>query len=234
MFDLEEQIKVWRQQMLAAGIKSPVPLDELEIHLRERIGCLKPDLCEEDAFHTAARELGNAKVLKREFSKGKVLRFLRKCRNNPVTLNILAGWFVLNGLNAMLQLAWLWQNHIFPRTTEYNSVRYYVSFVLAIFSLQFVIGIGLFRQGNFWRYCALAFCSISVVFACWGLAGGSPLTFGTWKSTVLCIMAFGLGVYVPANFLLLMDLLNLGMLLWGIYVLAKPSPRDLFRPTTTD
>ena len=25
----------WRRQMIAAGIKTPVPLEELEIHLRE-------------------------------------------------------------------------------------------------------------------------------------------------------------------------------------------------------
>ena len=37
MFDLEQSIAEWRRQMLAAGIKTPVPLEELEIHLREDI-----------------------------------------------------------------------------------------------------------------------------------------------------------------------------------------------------
>ena len=37
MFDLEKSIADWRTQMLAAGIKSPVPLEELESHLREEI-----------------------------------------------------------------------------------------------------------------------------------------------------------------------------------------------------
>jgi hypothetical protein len=37
MFDLEQSIAEWRRQMLAVGIKSPVPLEELEIHLREEI-----------------------------------------------------------------------------------------------------------------------------------------------------------------------------------------------------
>ena len=36
MFNLEEKISEWRKQMLAAGIRSPVPLEELEIHLREK------------------------------------------------------------------------------------------------------------------------------------------------------------------------------------------------------
>jgi len=38
MFDLEQSISDWRRQMLAAGIWTPVPLDELETHLRTDIG----------------------------------------------------------------------------------------------------------------------------------------------------------------------------------------------------
>ena len=37
MFNLEQSIADWRRQMLAAGIKMPVPLEELESHLREDI-----------------------------------------------------------------------------------------------------------------------------------------------------------------------------------------------------
>ena len=37
MFNLEQSIADWRQQMLAAGIRTPVPLEELEIHLRDEI-----------------------------------------------------------------------------------------------------------------------------------------------------------------------------------------------------
>ena len=37
MFDLEKSVAIWRGQMLAAGIKTPVPLEELETHLREEI-----------------------------------------------------------------------------------------------------------------------------------------------------------------------------------------------------
>ena len=32
MFDLEQAIADWRRQMLAAGIKTPVPLEELKSH----------------------------------------------------------------------------------------------------------------------------------------------------------------------------------------------------------
>lgn len=45
MFDLEQSIAEWRRQMLAAGIKTPVPLEDLEIHLREWI-CKHAGPCE--------------------------------------------------------------------------------------------------------------------------------------------------------------------------------------------
>ena len=37
MFSLEQSISEWRKQMLAAGIQTPVPLEELEVHLRDEI-----------------------------------------------------------------------------------------------------------------------------------------------------------------------------------------------------
>ena len=35
MFNLDEAIAEWRRKMDAGGVKAPVPLDELESHLRE-------------------------------------------------------------------------------------------------------------------------------------------------------------------------------------------------------
>src|ERR1035438_9988179 len=68
MFDLEQSITEWRQQMLAAGIKTPVPLEELEIHLREEIGRrMKTGVDESRAFKIAAQQIGPPDALKREF-----------------------------------------------------------------------------------------------------------------------------------------------------------------------
>ena len=70
MFDLEKLIADWRMQMLAAGIKSPVPLDELEGHLREEISQqIKAGLNAEAAFKCAAQNIGNADALRNEFKK---------------------------------------------------------------------------------------------------------------------------------------------------------------------
>src|SRR5580658_3906971 len=70
MFNLEQSIAEWRKQMLAAGIKSPVPLEELESHLREEIELrMKTGLDSRNAFEVAIQQMGNAGGLKNEFKK---------------------------------------------------------------------------------------------------------------------------------------------------------------------
>ena len=70
MFDLEQSIADWRQQMLAAGIQTPVPLEELEIHLREEIHRrINSGLNEADAFSSAADNIGQAQLVQNEFAK---------------------------------------------------------------------------------------------------------------------------------------------------------------------
>lgn len=68
MFDLEQSIVKWRQQMLAAGVKAPVPLEELEIHLYEEIE-RQVDLgqSEADAFNFAVQKIGPANTVRSEF-----------------------------------------------------------------------------------------------------------------------------------------------------------------------
>ena len=70
MFNLELAIAEWRRQMLAAGLKTPTPLDELESHLREDIRALvlagQP---EAEAFALAVGRLGSAVPLRTEFNK---------------------------------------------------------------------------------------------------------------------------------------------------------------------
>jgi hypothetical protein len=70
MFNPEQAIADWREQMLAAGIKTPVPLEELESHLRDEIERqVKSGLCAQQAFGIAARKIGPVPELKREFKK---------------------------------------------------------------------------------------------------------------------------------------------------------------------
>jgi len=70
MPDLEQSIADWREQMLAAGIQSPVPLEELETHLREEIAALlESGSCEADAFHSAVQKFGPPPAVRNEFKK---------------------------------------------------------------------------------------------------------------------------------------------------------------------
>jgi hypothetical protein len=70
MFDLKQSMTDWRRQMLAAGIKAPDPLEELESHLHEEIGRLvKSGLDEQRAFNTAVQKIGPAPAIRNEFEK---------------------------------------------------------------------------------------------------------------------------------------------------------------------
>lgn len=70
MFSLETAIAEWRKQMLAAGIKTPVPLDELENHLREDIEQqMHAGADEARAFEIAVQHIGQPAPLKKEFMK---------------------------------------------------------------------------------------------------------------------------------------------------------------------
>jgi len=68
--NLEANITAWRQQMQVAGIQSPVPLEELEGHLREEIEAqVKLGMSEAEAFEVAVRNIGPARGLKAEFNQ---------------------------------------------------------------------------------------------------------------------------------------------------------------------
>ncbi len=70
MFDLEQAIINWRTHMLVAGIKTPVPLDELESHLRDDIERqMKLGANPQQAFENSVQQVGHADELKGEFKK---------------------------------------------------------------------------------------------------------------------------------------------------------------------
>jgi hypothetical protein len=100
MFDLEQAIADWRKQMLSAGIKTPVPLEELEIHLREEVGQqIKSGSNEPTAFALAVGKIGQAFALKQEFKKAGMA--------GPAQLRKRAG-FVFAGILALYSLALTW------------------------------------------------------------------------------------------------------------------------------
>jgi hypothetical protein len=70
MFDIEQSITEWRKQMLTAGIKTPVPLEELESHLRDDVEQqIQSGLNAQPALENSVQRIGNANKLKSEFKK---------------------------------------------------------------------------------------------------------------------------------------------------------------------
>lgn len=79
MSDLETRIATWRQQMLAAGMKAPVPLDELENHLRDAVEHhLNAGADAAVAFEAAVHRLGAPAQLEQEFQQINAQTFMKK------------------------------------------------------------------------------------------------------------------------------------------------------------
>ena len=99
MFDLEQSIAEWRNEMLAAGIKTPVPLAELESHLREeaqrqeQLGKGMPQ-----AFELAVQRIGHAEALRREFKKAGNEIETRFVKSIGMACGVVAFFFLLWGV----------------------------------------------------------------------------------------------------------------------------------------
>jgi hypothetical protein len=152
MFDLEQAIADWRQQMLAVGIKTPVPLEELETHLREDVaGQKKTGVSEPVAFAAAVQRIGRAEDLKLEFanSRGEIKRRYQLLAQVVLAYSLLAfGAMKLMGIRAFLKtemspawrlagwtdiavfalivaglLGWRWSRRAFPRIPSRRARR---------------------------------------------------------------------------------------------------------------
>ncbi len=88
MFNLNEKIADWRRQMLAAGIKTPVPLDELEGHLRDDVEQqMRSGLSAQQAFEAAVQGIGQAALLESEFDKvGRMKQAQTRAKHAILTL----------------------------------------------------------------------------------------------------------------------------------------------------
>jgi hypothetical protein len=110
MFNVEKSISEWRKQMLAAGIKTPAPLAELEIHLREEIERqVKSGLSEQNAFEIAAEKTGRPRELKTEFRK----------ISDPVEIQFVKLAGIACGVVGSLLLAWTVYVSLFIREANW-------------------------------------------------------------------------------------------------------------------
>ena len=104
MFNLEKAIADWRIQMQAGGLKTPVPLEELEVHLRDGVGeKMRAGLDAQTAFASAVGQVGPADVIRAEFKKARESRESRLVKVLGMAGCSFAGLFsMLMGINFLL------------------------------------------------------------------------------------------------------------------------------------
>lgn len=86
--------------MLTVGIKTPVPLEELETHLREEIEQqIKSGLSEPEAFKIGIQKIGQGPILQDEFDKvRKDGQLKRTCQQIIRSIALIIGWLVAGRL----------------------------------------------------------------------------------------------------------------------------------------
>ncbi len=234
MFHLEQSIAAWRAQMLAAGIQTPVPLEELEIHMREEIERQKKSgLDEKSAFEISVQQLGPDTSIEKEFSKISS-HHVEPLDRNSIRLNILATWFLLAGLS---DAALFCYRPNFAPYTEFDPQtgvpisRVQIWFIL-FGAIQFLIGIGLFQRRTVARICVFA----------WTLILISGFTQNHFHVYWLPFFHYPAWLYFPAiggvlslsassTFPQIAPYLNLVVLIWGSLFLFRPTAGSLFKNT---
>jgi hypothetical protein len=139
MFNLEQSIAEWRKQMLAAGIKSPVPLEELENHLRDEIERqVETGIDAQQAFEMTVSQIGDGAQLKKEFSKtAGPFGFLGNDKFTRVDRILGALWLVLS-LRGFINVCFAVGSLPHPHSPAET-----MTFVLVCLSLLAFFGVGL-------------------------------------------------------------------------------------------
>jgi hypothetical protein len=163
MFNLERTISEWRRQMLAAGIQSPEPLEELEIHLREEIEQLtKSGLNEAEAFQAAVEIIGPARLLQKEFKK------VAKDHTTIRAILLVIGWLAASCTLAYSMVGWDWDWNFFYFSPRWN-LRVMVDLSGILVALPSMWFLAKASRDKTSRIAALLFCVLLAVNAVWCL-----------------------------------------------------------------
>lgn len=109
MFDLNQEITTWRENLAKSGTLPKLDVDELESHLREEIESLKESkLSAEEAFLVATHRLGSPPGIAREFAKinwDSVLRHRLSWMIIGILAYLFAAHSITSGEKALIWLA---------------------------------------------------------------------------------------------------------------------------------
>jgi hypothetical protein len=112
MFNLDDAIATWREQLAASGIKSTAILTELESHLRDDIARqMISGSSAQPAFEAAVQRIGGVAALKSEFAKveGTSREKWKSMGTFPVALAIS---YSLAGTFALVKIAMNWNERM--------------------------------------------------------------------------------------------------------------------------
>ena len=221
MFDLESEIRVWRENLERQKVGDGEILDELESHLREEFDRLRAiDLSDEERFQISAARIGNVNELKKEYRRLRWQRFWN-FQNTPLTVKILAAWLIFRGADHLVGMFLiLFRGHL----------RLSGMILLGFLILQIPLGLGLIRGQNKWRIYGLAWSAFRIGAFLYGKLFYTPYRppIGPDGQPV-SVHGLLFGLTIPVIVADIFVYINIAMLLWGCYILAKPSVRNFFR-----
>jgi hypothetical protein len=134
MFNLDHAIKDWRRQMLAADIKAPEPMDELEAHLRDEIEQqAKSGLSGAEAFQAAVEKIGKAHPIQQEFKK------VEKGHKIIRQIALIVGWLAAGFALEYFVEAWEWTT-LFVSSSQWQPdlIRHIPEILFALTALWFL------------------------------------------------------------------------------------------------
>jgi hypothetical protein len=100
MFDLEQAIREWRQEVATGGIKGAETLDELESHLRDDLEQeINSGLDAKRAFDSARSRIGQTTSLQMEFGKINSTELLRRLKHALLNLAGVRNYSLITNMN---------------------------------------------------------------------------------------------------------------------------------------
>ena len=164
MSNLDQAVAEWRGRMIAAGIRQPSVLDELENHLREHVEQLtREGKTDEEAFDAAVQRIGQLDLLKREFAKAEgFLGLFRHCTSTRTHRVLAAVW--------MARFCWLltWILSLVRLTPQRipPSVIFFIALIILFAVCGIIASVFLFK-GSCWgrrtvRILALVSAAVSI------------------------------------------------------------------------
>ena len=193
MFNLEQAIANWRQQMLAAGIQTPVPLEELEEHLREDIERqVQAGATAQQAFGIAVRELGQGHSLKKEFARaGTIADYLGRDRTTKINRILGTGWLVIC-MWSLFKMCPPFSKFLYAsiRMGNFSSGSITALFFTALVLVGIFASISLFR-GRQWGRSRLRVISILfLIFACAESINRQMISIPGYAITAFALVSF--------------------------------------------